>query len=429
MAQYKRLLFIFLTTLISTLAQAENGINSPYSRFGLGTLSDQNLGVNRQMGGLGYALRDKSYINLLNPAAVSSADSTTMIFEGGFSFQNGNFKEGDTKMNVKNASFDYLAMSFRLRKNLGFAMGILPYSNVGYSFGSNETILSPDGDTNGSFSSIYNYNGSGGLTQPFVTIGWGITDNFSIGVTASYLYGDITHSISNEFTDNNISNRARQYNINVSNYKADFGLQYSKKISEKHSYILGAVYSLGHDLNADAQLVERKTTSGVTEYNDTTSFENAFKLPHTFGVGVTYTYNGKWTIGADYTFQKWSESSFFGDNKGCDRSKISLGLEYNPNKISRNVLKRTRYRAGVYYAQPYTEFNGKKGCEEYGISAGFSLPMTSNNNMNNNRSLLNVSGQFVRINPKTDGMITETYLRLNIGITFNEFWFFKTKVN
>ena len=46
--------------------------------------------------------------------------------------------------------------------------------------------------------------------------------------------------------------------------------------------IVGAVYSLGHDLNADAYLIERKVTSGVTEYNDTTNFNNAFKLPHVF---------------------------------------------------------------------------------------------------------------------------------------------------
>lgn len=429
MAQNRRLFFIILTILTSLFAQAENGINSPYSRFGLGILSDQNLAVNRQMGGLGYALRDKSYINLLNPAAVSSADSTTMIFEGGFSVQNGNFKEGATKINAGNASFDYLAMGFRLKKNLGFAMGILPYSNVGYAFSSNETILSPDGDTNGAFSSIYKYNGNGGLTQPFVTIGWGITDNFSVGVTASYLYGEINHNVSNEFTDNNISNRTRQYNLDISSYKADFGIQYSGKFSEKHSYTIGAVYSLGHDLNAEAQLIERKVTSGTAEYSDTAIFASAINLPHTFGLGFTYTYNNKWTFGADYTLQQWGESSFFGDNIGSDRSKISLGVEYYPNKISRNVLKRTRYRAGLYYAEPYTEFNGKKGCEEFGASLGFSLPMTSNNNMNNNRSILNVSGQFVRINPKTEGMITETYLRLNIGVTFNEFWFFKSKVN
>ena len=101
MTLYKRLLFTLLAIIAFSFAQAENGINSPYSRFGLGTLSDQALGVNRQMGGLGYALRDKSYINLLNPAAVSMADSTTMIFEGGFSLQNGNFKENGVKLMQK----------------------------------------------------------------------------------------------------------------------------------------------------------------------------------------------------------------------------------------------------------------------------------------------------------------------------------------
>lgn len=428
MALYKRLLFIVLALSFVTISFAENGINSPYSRFGLGTLSDQNLAVNRQMGGLGYALRNKSYINLLNPASLSSADSTTMIFEGGFSLQNGNFKENGVKINARNASFDYLVMGFRLKKNIGFAMGILPYSNVGYSFSTNETILSPDGDANGSFSSIYKYNGTGGLTQPFMSLGVGITNNLSLGVMASYLYGDITHNISNEFTDNNISNRTRQYSINVSNYKLDFGLQYSKQLSEKQNITVGAVYSLGHDLNADAKLIERKITSGTAEYSDTTAYDNAFKLPHKIGVGVTYTIS-KWTFGADYTLEKWGDSSFFGDNAGCDRSKISLGAEYFPNIVSRNILKRTRYRAGLYYAQPYTEFNGKKGCEEYGVSLGFTMPMTSTSNMNNNRSLLNISGQFVRIDPKTEGMITETYLRINVGITFNEFWFFKSKVN
>lgn len=411
-----------------SLAQAENGINSPYSRFGLGLLSDQALGVNRQMGGLGYALRDKSYINLQNPAAVSASDSTTMLFEGGFSLQNGNFEENGVKVNAKNASFDYLAMSFRLKKGLGIAIGLLPYSNVGYSFSNSDTFLSPDGDGNNSFSSTYKYSGNGGLTQPFIAVGWSISDNLSLGVMASYLYGNISHDISSEFSNSSISNRTRQYNLDVSNYKADFGVQYSKKISEKQNLNVGLVYSLGHDLNAEATLVESKKTSGTVEYSDTTYFDNAFKLPHTFGLGAAYTIS-KWTFGVDYTYQMWSDVSFFGDNKGCDRSKISFGAEYSPNLLSRNVLKRTRYRAGLYYAEPYTEFNGKKGCEEYGVSAGFSMPMTSTNNMNNNRSILNVSGQFVRINPKTSGMITETYFRLNVGVTFNEFWFFKSKVN
>lgn len=97
-------------------------------------------------------------------------------------------------------------------------------------------------------------------------------------------------------------------------------------------------------------------------------------------------------------------------------------MEYFPNELTRNIFKRMHYRAGLYYAQPYTEFNGEKGCDEYGISAGVSVPVY------NNKTTLNISGQFIRLEPKTSGLISETYLRLNIGVTFNENWFVKMKV-
>ena len=46
----------------------------------------------------------------------------------------------------------------------------------------------------------------------------------------------------------------------------------------------------------------------------------------------------------------------------------------------------------------------------------------------NNRSVLHVSGQLIRMEPKGAGLIAETYLRLNIGLTFNESWFMKIRV-
>jgi hypothetical protein len=85
------------------------------------------------------------------------------------------------------------------------------------------------------------------------------------------------------------------------------------------------------------------------------------------------------------------------------------------------------YRAGAYYAQPYTELDGKKGCEEYGVSAGLSLPFLNNNNRNSHATL-HLSGQFIHMEPKSAGMIAENYFRINLGITFNESWFMKLKV-
>lgn len=416
-------IFAILMILFSVIGvSADNGINSPYSRYGLGVLSDQSLGINRQMGGLGYALRSHRFINVQNPASFSEADTLTMLFEAGFSLQNVNFKEGNKRINARNASFDYIAIQFRICKNLGLSAGFLPYSNVGYSF---STTSSPG--TNEVHSETYS--GEGGIYQPYIGLGWKPFSWFAVGAMGSYIYGDITHQVISEFT--NSTNRSKVYNATIKNYKVDFGMQFMAKLAAKHHLTIGATYSLGHNLNADATLTS--TTSGASEKKD---ISGGFRLPHTFGGGLAYKYNDRLTVGVDYTYQQWNSSTFF-DGKssnaddrisvGTDRSKISLGAEYSPNEISKNLFKMMSYRAGVHYAQPYTKINGMAGCDEYGVSAGVSIPFYNNNN-SYSHATLHISGQFIHLEPRSAGMITENYLRINIGITFNESWFMKLRV-
>ena len=410
----KRILAILLIMFSVIGAMADNGINSPYSRYGVGVLADQSLGTNRQMGGLGYALRSHRFVNLKNPASFSTADTLTMLFEAGFSMQNVNFKEGNKRINAKNASFDYVAMQFRLCKGLGMSAGFLPYSNVGYSF----STTSSQG-TNEVHSETYN--GTGGLYQPYIGLGWSPFSWFAAGVTGSYIYGDITHQVVSEFA--NSTNRSKTYNAIIRNYKVDFGVQFMAKMAAKHHLTLGATYSLGHDMNAKAALTE--TTSDAT---NETSIPSGFVLPNTYGGGFAYRYDDQWTIGADYTYEQWSAATFFDAiSTGTNRSKISIGVEYSPKELSKNLLKMMNYRAGIHYAQPYTRINGHEGCDEYGISAGVSVPFYNNNN-SYSHGTLHISGQFIHLRPRSAGLITENYLRINIGITFNESWFMKLRV-
>ena len=407
-------IFIIITMLLAiTCSYADNGNNSPYSRYGVGLLSDQSLGVNRQMGGLGYGLRSHSYINILNPASFAQADTLTMLFEAGFSLQNVNFKEGDRQINAKNASFDYVAVQFRIRKNLGMSAGFLPYSTVGYSFSNVSNKGTNEVNTN-------NYSGTGGIYQPYIGMGWQPAKWLSVGVMGSYIYGDITHHVGIDFA--NSTDRSKSYKVTLKSYKVDFGMQFATRLGSKNDIVLGATYSLGHDMNANAEIVETTTDSTYTR-----KIDNGFNLPHTYGVGFAYTYNERLKIGADYTLQQWNTSSFFGLDKGIDRSKVSVGAEYAPGRLSSNIFKMITYRAGAYYAQPYTELDGKKGCEEYGVSAGLSLPFLNNNNRNSHATL-HLSGQFIHMEPKSAGMIAENYFRINLGITFNESWFMKLKV-
>ena len=56
-------------------ANAQSGINSPYSRYGVGTLSDVSTGITKSMGGIGAGFRHPNTLNLKNPASYSTVDT------------------------------------------------------------------------------------------------------------------------------------------------------------------------------------------------------------------------------------------------------------------------------------------------------------------------------------------------------------------
>ncbi|HBA13433.1 MAG TPA: hypothetical protein DCW98_05585, partial [Bacteroidales bacterium] len=70
--------------------------------------------------------------------------------------------------------------------------------------------------------------------------------------------------------------------------------------------------------------------------------------------------------------------------------------------------------------------DGYNGPTEYSVSAGISIPFAL---AYDSRSFLHISGQFVRVQPGTEGMITENYFRLNVGLSFMERWFRKIQAD
>ncbi|MBR5613506.1 MAG: hypothetical protein IKW43_10275 [Bacteroidaceae bacterium] len=407
---------------MATIAMAQTSSNSPYTRYGFGELSDQHFGNSKAMGGIAYGLRNGLQVNAANPASYTAVDSLTFIFDAGLSLQNTNFKENGVSTNAKNSSFDYIAMQFRLRKGIGMALGFLPYSTVGYDM---TQVKSINKDEYGNdIESYHNYKGEGGLQQVFAGLGFKVFNNLSVGTNFSYLYGDITYATMTSFSNTNAFSSVRSQHISVSSYKLDLGAQYTQKFGEKHVVNLGATYSYGHEMNSEGyNYTETYDSNSTLQTHSGDTISNAFSLPHTYGVGMTYVYDKKLTIGMDYTLQKWSECKYFNkEGQYSDRTKVSLGAEYIPNLDGRKYMDFVRYRMGFHYAEPYAKVNGKEGAREYGVSMGVGLPLFRS------RSLLNISGQYVKVSPKVKGMLEENCLRLNIGLTFNEAWFMKYKV-
>ncbi len=427
MMNCKRLIGALIVFIVSGVVMAQSSVNSPYTRYGFGQLNDQGFGNSKAMGGIAYGLRNGFQINTSNPASYTAIDSLTFLFDAGISLQNANFKDGNVKTNAKNSSFDYIAMQFRLWERMGMTIGFLPFSSVGYSVEKTHDFENKD---NGSWSE--SFKGDGGFHQVIVGLGYKVFNNLSVGANLSYLYGDITH-LTNTTIGSANAQSIKIDQFSVSDYKLDLGLQYTYSIDKKNAVHLGAVYSLGHKLKGDAykyhQTADYKNGYLAIQSETGDTIASPFKLPQTFGIGLTYVYDKRLTIGVDYTYQKWETATLNWNkfDKGSvemgNRSKIAVGAEFLPAFYSRNYLEHIRYRVGAHYSTPYTKINGQDGAREYGISFGFGLPMFQS------RSILNISGQWVKVSPKVKGMLEENYLRVNLGLTFNELWFKKWKVD
>ena len=437
---------LFLATLLlgsALMVNAQSGTNSPYSQYGLGILSDQTSGFNRGMNGVGLGFHEHNQVNYLNPASYASLDSMTFILDAGISGQVTNFEEngvtkktGVKKKNANNSNFEYVVAGFRLLPHVGMSFGIIPFTNVGYNYYQSKPKDQP---SDMDFDYTNTYSGDGGLHQAYIGAGWEPVKGLSVGANFSYLWGSIDRSVSNSYSNSYYKTLTRYYSMQVNSYKVDFGVQYTRQFSKKDWATVGVTFSPGHGLgaSADMDIISNDTQNGVT---DTTAYsiDKAYKLPTMIGAGVMWNHNNQWKVGFDYTFQKWGSLSYprrYVNTKDkndvldvggayANRHKFNLGAQYCYGERNRAFFKRVQYRIGASYATPYYKMNGVDGPKEISVSAGFGIPIM---NSYNNRSMLNISGQWVKSSAKD--LIKENSFRINIGFTFNEDWFKKWKMD
>ncbi|MEG0454189.1 MAG: hypothetical protein RR559_02355 [Bacteroides sp.] len=415
MVGFKNTICALLLTVFAGVAVAQNNTNSPYTRYGYGDLVDPSFGNSKAMGGIAYGLRDGSQINPLNPASYTAIDSLTFLFEGGFSLQNANMNLNGIKLNAKNSSFDYLAMQFRLQKWMGMSIGLLPYSNVGYSLSQSTVANETQPDNTKAFT------GDGGLHQVYVGLAVKPFKNLSVGANVSYFWGEINRTAAIYYPSSSAAYSFSELtHMAVHDYKIDFGAQYTQDFGKKHSVTLGVVFSPEQNLSNDTYI---QTTSSSVVKRDTAVTAG---IPNSFGFGMTYNYDKRLTVGFDYSLQKWGDVSYMNQSHAfCDRTRISVGAEYLPNLLGKTYLSHIKYRLGGYYTTPYYKLQGsnERASREYGVTAGFGLPVPRS------RSIISVTAQFVRVEGLVPAAVSENIVRLSVGLTFNERWFFKRRVD
>lgn len=422
---------LFIFTQLTLVAQ--NNTNSPYTRYGYGELADRSFGAGRAMGGIGYGLRSPRQINPLNPASYSTMDSLTFLFDIGVAGQLSWFDDSFNKQKNINGNLEYVALQFPVTRWLAISAGLLPYSYVGYDFGTiEEDVNSPGGSTDPLSTSTHLFDGSGGLTQLYGGLSFDVwKKRLAVGANFSYLFGNITHE---RTVYPNVDN-ASYVSINtwqktkISDLKMDFGVQYTHPFSSRERLTVGATYSpkkrLSNKVYRMVQNVQGSTL--VSSEGDTTKNVN-MGIPNSFGAGFTYVKDRKFMFGADVLYEQWNKVAFpFVDENSHfdDRLRVGAGAEYIPQYYGKSYLGKVNYRIGAHFSNSYLKINGK-GYDEYGGSIGFGLPLPT---LMGHTSMLNITFEYVKVKPQVKNMIDERYFRFTLNYTFNESWFRKQKLD
>ena len=404
----------------SIIVAAHADVNTPYSMYGYGMIGDRSTSMQRQMGGIGYAMQSGRQINVMNPASYASIDSLTFLWDMGANMNMQWSKDQSGKTHGYGGGLDYVTMEFPLSKYMGMSIGMVPVTQVGYSFGDDIK-----------FGARQNQ-GSGGITEAYAGIS-GKIKGFSVGVNVSYDFGTIQNDV--YATPTASSQSLFEQIMQIRDWNIVAGIQYRQPINRYNSLTVGATYSpkktfLGNtwltiqDLGSD-------TSPDTVAYS---SMKDRYYSPQTFGVGLAYTHEKvhRIMVEADFTLQQWSDAPFsslkddvgqvvFDGMKFADRQKIAVGGEYIHN-VRGSYFERMPWRLGAYYTDDYLKIQGNR-MKEYGVSlgTGFTAP--------GGKTMINLGLEWKHRRTSPVNLLSENYFNIMLGVNFNEVWFFKRKIN
>lgn len=409
-----RHLFLIIAVAAAAVIPAAAQVTSPYSMYGYGLLRDNATSEQRQMGGTGYAMRSGRQINAMNPASYAAADSMTFLFDIGTDVSLYFREDATGKDRDWGGGLDYITMQFPVAKNVGVSLGLVPYSSVGYAFGSDIK----NGTTT--------HQGLGGINQLYLGAGYAPFKNFSVGFNVSYLFGTLCNDVYANSSDG--TSAVFEQMMEVKDFHFRFGAQYTLPLSRRNSVTLGISYEPGKTLLGNTYVLKYRQNS--TEAPDTIapgviSLKNRFGLVSSYGVGLAWDWNKQAHVEVDFTYQPWSKVKYatlenFTRTKLADRWRIGIGASYQPNPRG-GYLKRVTYRAGAFYNRDYIMV-GDNHVRDYGLSCGFGIPTISS------KTVINLGFEYHNRRATPDPLVKERYFNLTLGVNFNQLWFYRNKL-
>ncbi|UOQ75426.1 outer membrane protein transport protein [Hymenobacter sp. 5516J-16] len=276
-----------------------------------------------------------------------------------------------------------------------------------------------------------------------------LATGLTAGVSVGYVFGSIDQEAGTRIGTATIpvelsSKDIYQQHIYYSDFTFRAGLHYRGKFTDKLNYNIGGTHSFRSNLNGDRSLsLIRQDFQGIQ--SSTTAIETdapgKAQVPALSQVGISLDNNRSWSASLEGTRQEWSQFRAFDEQGGSsgiplsDTYRVALGGELTPDAASvDSYFKRVTYRAGLSLAQmPYRP--GGKALYDRSVSWGFAFPLPTATPLDATTiSLAFMYGQRgnTDVRQLADGSlernVKEDYVRMQLGVTLNNRWFIKRRI-
>ncbi len=446
MARRRSITALIILSFLSLTTFAQD--NSPYSRYGVGDVVPNRNVISRGMGGIAAGYSDINSINFTNPAALSNLVYT--VFDFGAEVDIHTLKSNTKAENYisRNLNISYLQLGFPLysgktrkaltAKNIFWAgsFGLRPATRISYKIQEEKRLPGID-----SVSTIYE--GNGGVNEANISTALKI-NNFSLGVTGGYAFGNKDFSSRLRFRNDSIPyyyggiENQSHFGGGFINLGAQYAINFNKNTDSARILTLGIYSNLKQNLKGSKDVFNQTFTygtDGIPVGIDTVSRELGIKgsvsLPATYGAGFTYA-TKSFLFGADFSTSNWSSFSYFGqkDNSVQDNYTLRAGAQYSPGataKANSKYFSYVIYRAGVFYGTDYIKSTTSRKDFGASIGAGFPLTVSGLSVRSGNFVTLNTGLEYNSRGSKNDISFRENIVRVSFGVTMNARWFYKNK--
>ena len=395
--------------------EAQLGTSSPYSRFGLGDLQGNIFPVYNALGGGVTALSSSSRVNQSNPASYTSFQTNSFLFSTGGLHKTTLIQNLTDKQVANNSAFSHMTIAFPISSKLGASIGMLPFSNIGYTLNARDTAVSTN----------MIYTGDGGLSKVYFGGAYEPFKGFSLGMNASYLFGGLNRRKKLDYDDESFFDSRSNSSINLKGYYYELGLMYKKELSNKKEISFGLTVNNNSSLRAKStNIIE--TISGVNEIVKDTAVIRVewgeVTLPQYISSGLMYSDGEKWLLIVDYSMQNWVDYTLFGESDDLSNSmRLSGGLQYTPEfNSATKYYKRMQYRLGATYANTPLTLNDTQ-LKEMSVSFGFGIPIKKSG------TKYDISLTLGQRGTTDNSLIKEQFVKFGLSVSYDGIWFVKRK--